>query len=266
MLTSNQINNANSLKAELIKSGITNPYIQTAILGIVLKESKFNPAAAEVSYSGTSNDRIRSIFSKTKALTEPVLTELKKDTRRFFDFVYNGIIGNGAGDGYLFRGRGYNQLTGRGNYKGYGDRIGINLVANPDLVSTPEVANKVIIAFMKAGIDKLKRLGKFSGKDINDFPDQKSAYNAVYNINAGEGKNLYDAGGNIKSDTTGGYKKGLDSLGWLSQNVVGLKNAITETTQQATEVVKKNPLKTIAIAAALTILVYTGYKLIKKNI
>lgn len=219
MLTQAQLNNAKILKDEMTKSGVTNSYIQTAILAIADKESSFNPLAQEVSYANTSNERIRSIFSKTKPLNDVQLNELKVDKKHFFDFVYNGIIGNGANDGYNFRGRGFNQITGRGNYQIYGDSIGVDLVSNPDLVSTPEIASKVIISFMKKGIDSLKRIGKFKGKDINDFSDQKSAYNAVYNINAGTGKDLYDASGNIKSDTTGGYKKGFDSLAYLSQTV-----------------------------------------------
>lgn len=220
MLNEVQLNNAKILKGEMTKSGITNSYIQTAILAVAQKESSFNPSAQEVSYANTSNDRIRSIFSKTKPLTDVQLNELKVDKKRFFDFVYNGIIGNGANDGYNFRGRGFNQITGRGNYQIYGDTIDVDLVSNPDLVSTPEIASKVIISFMKNGIDSLKRIGKFKGKDINDFSDQKSAYNAAYNINAGTGKDLYDVGGNIKSDMTGGYKKGFDSLAYLSQNII----------------------------------------------
>lgn len=265
-LSATQINNANILKQEMLNAGITNPFVQTALLGVAYKESGLNPAAAEVSYRTTSNDRIRSIFSKTKSLTDAQLTALKQNDKAFFDFIYNGIIGNGPTDGYLFRGRAYNQLTGRGNYKTFGDRIGVNLVANPDLASTPQVASKILISFMKSGIDTLKRVGKFTGKDINDFKDQKSAYNAIYNINAGAGKNLYDANGNIKSDTTGGYTKGYSSLDWLSKNITGIKEKIEEKAQQATEVVKKNPLKTVMIAAAVTVLIYTGYKLIKKNI
>jgi putative chitinase len=259
MLNQTQTNNANSLKTEMNNQGITNPYAQTAILGVVFKESGFNPSSKETSYANTPNPRIRYIFSKTNSLTDAQLNTLKADKTKFFDFVY----GNIGGAKYI--GRGYNQLTGLDNYKYFGNKIGVDLVSNPDLVATPSIANKVLIEYMKRGIDTLKRLGKFNGKDINDFSDQKSAYNAIYNINAGARKDLYDSVGNIKNDSTGGYKTGSDSLDWISKNIIGLKDKVVETSKAAKEVVKKNPFKIAALTIAIGLTVYVGYKLILKN-
>jgi len=48
-------------------------------------------------------------------------------------------MGNGdkaSGEGYKFRGRGYIQLTGKSNYKAFGDSIGVDVTASPDLVAT----------------------------------------------------------------------------------------------------------------------------------
>ena len=53
---------------------------------------------------------------------------------------YANRIGNGdeqSGDGNRYRGRGLIQLTGKANYKAYSDAIGVDLVANPDLVAEP---------------------------------------------------------------------------------------------------------------------------------
>lgn len=55
------------------------------------------------------------------------------------NIVYSNRMGNGdraSGEGWKFRGRGYIQLTGKSNYKAFGDYIGVDLVANPDLVAT----------------------------------------------------------------------------------------------------------------------------------
>ena len=53
--------------------------------------------------------------------------------------VYGSRMGNGdeaSKDGYKFRGRGYIQLTGKGNYTAFDQVVEENILANPDLVAT----------------------------------------------------------------------------------------------------------------------------------
>jgi peptidoglycan L-alanyl-D-glutamate endopeptidase CwlK len=67
-------------------------------------------------------------------------------------------LGNiGPPDGERFRGRGYVQLTGRANYATYGKSIGLNgqLIAKPELASEPEIAARLLAAFLK---DKERRI------------------------------------------------------------------------------------------------------------
>jgi putative chitinase len=55
--------------------------------------------------------------------------------------VYGGRMGNTEdGDGAKYIGRGLIQLTGKENYKNCSDGIGVDLVANPDLLSDPQYA------------------------------------------------------------------------------------------------------------------------------
>lgn len=59
--------------------------------------------------------------------------------------MYGGRMGNDdAGDGYLYRGRGYAQLTGEGNYRAAGTGVDLDLVRHPDLAANR--ANAVDIA------------------------------------------------------------------------------------------------------------------------
>lgn len=55
--------------------------------------------------------------------------------------IYGGRMGNrdeASGDGWLYRGSGYLQLTGAANFYHAGQALGVDFVKNPDLVRTPE--------------------------------------------------------------------------------------------------------------------------------
>ncbi|MDP1653530.1 MAG: C1 family peptidase [Rhodocyclaceae bacterium] len=55
-----------------------------------------------------------------------------------------------VGDGARFRGRGFVQLTGRGNYEKYGKVLDIALADNPDCACAPEVAACLLAAYLDA--------------------------------------------------------------------------------------------------------------------
>jgi hypothetical protein len=83
----------------------------------------------------------------------------------YFTKLYEGRedLGNlQEGDGPLFRGRGYIQITGRANYTDYGREIGADLVGNPDLALDPAIAAEVLaIYFKNKGIPALAAAGKW---------------------------------------------------------------------------------------------------------
>jgi predicted chitinase len=63
------------------------------------------------------------------------------------------------GDGKRFKGRGPIQVTGRANYKRYGDLLGLNLVAQPELVATPGVGLSAAGMFWRTnGLNALAEL------------------------------------------------------------------------------------------------------------
>ena len=64
-----------------------------------------------------------------------------------------------AGDGKRFKGRGPIQLTGRANYKRFGDLLGVDLIADPPRAANPNVAFRVAGLFWsKKGLNELADL------------------------------------------------------------------------------------------------------------
>lgn len=177
----NQKENISLLISSMTDKGITDPLTQIGILSVISKECNFKPKS-EVGYDTTSNSRIKGIFgSRVSSLSDSELDALKSNPEDFFNLVYANIIGNGpvsSGDGYLYRGRGFNQLTGRANYKKYGNIIGKDLVGNPDLVNEPKVAAEIAIEFAT------------KGKPASSFPtftDKTAAAEFFADVNAGGG-------------------------------------------------------------------------------
>jgi predicted chitinase len=63
------------------------------------------------------------------------------------------ILGNvKKGDGLRYKGRGFIQITGRDNYNRAGQALGIDLVNNPKLASTPDVAAKIAVWYWKSRV------------------------------------------------------------------------------------------------------------------
>lgn len=70
----------------------------------------------------------------------------------YFTQMYEGRsdLGNTRpGDGARFHGRGYIQLTGRGNYRTYGRQLHLPLEARPRMALHPKVAAKILTRYFK---------------------------------------------------------------------------------------------------------------------
>ena len=135
---------------------INDPQMRAAMGAVAEGESHFK-MGAEKSYATTSNDRIREVFkSKAGSMNDAKLTALKKDPEKFFNYMYGGRLGNAKDEGYKYRGRGFIQLTGKGNYEKYGKMAGVDLVKNPELLEDPAIAARVSVEYMK---DRTKKGG-----------------------------------------------------------------------------------------------------------
>ena len=89
---------------------------------------------------------------------------------------------NEPGDGGKYRGRGYNQLTGKANYKTTGADIGRDLVNNPDLVNNVDVAAEVLFSYLKRTVTDRRVTG-----GLNGFTNVDDAVKNIARANAGWG-------------------------------------------------------------------------------
>jgi predicted chitinase len=188
-------NQFDELTAELLHAGLSDPRLRLAIFSLIGTEGGYN-LAEESSYRKTTASRLRTIFGKRLAhLTDEQLDTLKKDDLAFYDTVYGNRYGNtNPGDGFKYRGRGYNQLTFKDGYRKYSNAAGVDLVANPEKMNDPKIAMRVLGAYFKEGIKAGEKMGllrrKFGVTDISQLTTQEQFNRLVCQINAGWGTKI----------------------------------------------------------------------------
>ena len=79
------------------------------------------------------------------------------------------------GDGQLYAGRGYVQLTGRANYAKAERLLGLPLLKNPDLAMKPDVAAKILRSGMESGWFTGKSLKTYLPAEIGTYEQFKQA-------------------------------------------------------------------------------------------
>jgi len=146
----------NALVAQMDASGITSPQERAAIMAQADHESAgFTRTEENFNYSGK---RLFELYGAGNSYGNKVRFNSQQEAEGLVsqgqsavgDVIYGGRMGNDTeGDGFKYRGRGAFQLTGKANYKKYGDMIGVDLVANPELVNDPEIGAKVAVAYYK---------------------------------------------------------------------------------------------------------------------
>jgi putative chitinase len=125
---------------------------------------------AEADRLGTNNEFLAYAIATTTWETGRTMQPIhERGARSYFDKYEPGtkigkVLGNTkTGDGFLYRGRGYVQLTGRANYEKAGRKLGINLLGNPDLALDPKVAVRIMFLGMTEGW--------FTGKSFSSYLD-----------------------------------------------------------------------------------------------
>jgi putative chitinase len=102
--------------------------------------------------------------------------------------MYGNRMGNDdAGDGYLYRGRGYTQLTGESNYRDAGTALNLDLVNNPDLAANRDNAQRIALWYWEnrvpqADRDDVTRATVAINGRTNGLPDRLDRYDAWHAV------------------------------------------------------------------------------------
>ena len=131
------------------------------------KRSKTLAYALATAYheTGTRMVPVREGFAKTDAQARAVVAGRK--------------YGKPAANGIVYYGRGHVQLTWQSNYKDTGDKIGLDLVGNPDLMLDPEISARVLIEGLIDGRWNGKKLGIAHYLPDDGPDDEKNARRTV---------------------------------------------------------------------------------------
>lgn len=155
-----------------VRFGITIPVHVAAWLAQLAHESgEFTRLSESFAYKDPA--RLLKVFPRDFKSLEDAKAVHARGQHAIANRAYAFQNGNGneaSGDGWRYRGAGYIQTTGRGNFARTGAGIGIDLVANPDRLREPAVAALAAGFFWKDN-----NLGRFV--DAGDFDGLCDAIN-----------------------------------------------------------------------------------------
>lgn len=157
------------------KFGITTPARLAAFLAQVGHESAgFTRTVENLNFA--AEGLLRTWPSR---FTPALAASMARKPERIAEHVYGGRMGNrpeGSGDGYLFRGRGLVQVTGRANYEAVRDQL--QAFDCPDLLVMPQVLAEPKWAALSAG-------AFWDGRHLNALADTGQFDQITRRINGG---------------------------------------------------------------------------------
>lgn len=139
-------NSVKLITSKLKEKGVTDPKVVAAIIAICSKESGF-VLQGEETHTGTLS-QLRDWFPPLRGMTDQEIEKLRMNQRNFYNKVYgpSSSVGKSIGniyknDGYDYRGRGWNGITGRSLY-----RI-VGFERDPDDLNNPKHATTALINY-----------------------------------------------------------------------------------------------------------------------
>jgi len=136
----------------LQEKGINDPTAISNILAQIQAESGFRPRSENL--GGYSAQTLYNFYGAEQTRNKVRFNSIgeaqalkARGPEAIGNLLYGGRLGNGPNEGFKYRGRGLIQLTGKYNYGLYGKKIGVDLVANPDLANDPAIASKIAVEY-----------------------------------------------------------------------------------------------------------------------
>lgn len=185
------------LNAAMKRFGINTP-VRAAYFLAQLGHESLSLSRTEESLS-YSRERLLEVFGKY--VTPAEAAAFVRQPVKLGNHVYANRNGNGneaSGDGYLFRGRGPMQHTGRGNYRHIGGLIGQPLEEQPTLLIEPENGAMAAAAF-------------WHDNRLNAYADQRDVLAVSRIINLGNVRSRATPNG--MADRTARTNRALAALG-----------------------------------------------------
>lgn len=131
------------LNTAMVKNGIST-VIRAAmyLANLGVESGNFSVMAENLNYSADGLARVwPTRYRGADGKPNGIARELAGKPEMIANVTYAGRMGNGdsrSGDGWKYRGQGPIQTTGKSSYVALGAKLGINLVAKPELLQLPE--------------------------------------------------------------------------------------------------------------------------------
>ena len=206
--------NIKTINEALDRHSVTDKNLRAAILGVIGNESGFG-GGEEESYYSTKFSRIQEMFKDRVSGHESEIEEWRKKgqaefDKNFWELVYGyqtkvgKSVGNTVeGDGARYKGRGFHQLTGKGEYQLMQNLYNkykndnpekvrnlpsIDIVNSPETMANPKIGAEICVLYFISGLENIKN--KYPNLTLAGPNDKNDAIMAISNINAGLGANM----------------------------------------------------------------------------
>lgn len=165
LATAQQSERAESLLVTAYRSGITDAKELANFMGQTQHESQnfarleenlnYRGSVLWNTFKGKANTPPRNGLTENEAKALTTINNRQQRHQAIANKIYGGTWGKEnlgnvePGDGYQYRGRGYIQLTGRGNYAAYGKATKLDLINQPELAANPGNAEALAVRYWK---------------------------------------------------------------------------------------------------------------------